>query len=224
MKINYWADTYGYFSKLNPQINFGKLLDYGCNYGTFLDSSNGKFDQNNYTGVDVDLTAINAGREQFPRAEFLHSKYYNSMYNPNGELTRPELPFLFDTIISYSVLTHTSIEDFYKTIDWLYAQLNVNGRLMVSWLDVDNIFTNYFFYRKRHLEFGTCDKIHTDSWTYLVDNRLTQQLPHDTLYLLLFFKREYLIQQISSRYPQAQIVSSPGTKNCFQSCIIIERT
>lgn len=224
MKIGYWADTHGYFSRLNPDIDSGKILDYGSNYGTFLDSSGGRFNTNNYVGLDVDLDAIECGRLQFPGAEFIHSNYYNSMYNSSGVMEREVLPGPFQTVISYSVLTHTSIEDFYDTIEWLYHQLIPGGRLMITWLDVDEPVTRTFFYNKRRLEFGTCDPIKTDSWTYLVDNRLTQTLPHDTLYLLLFFKREYLLRQMSDRYQRVNLVPSPRTKNCFQSCLIIERT
>jgi hypothetical protein len=224
MKIDYQKDTYGYFSGLNSEIVSGKLLDYGCNYGTFLDSSQGQFNSNNYVGVDVDLSALEAGKIQFPDAAFIHSNYYNSMYNPQGEQQRPLLPGPFQTIISYSVLTHTSIEDFYDTVEWLYSQLISGGRLMITWLDVDDPVTNHFFYNKRRMEFGKCDPIATDSWTYLVDNRLTCELPHDTLYLLLFFKREYLLGQLLNRYQRVALVPSPRTKNCFQSCLIIERT
>jgi 2-polyprenyl-3-methyl-5-hydroxy-6-metoxy-1,4-benzoquinol methylase len=224
MKIDYEKDTYGYFSGLNRDIVSGKLLDYGCNYGTFLDSSRGQFNPCNYVGIDVDQPALADGQIQFPDATFIHSNYYNSMYNPHGEPQRPVLPGPFQTIISYSVLTHTSIEDFYDTVDWLYGQLIPGGRLMVTWLDVDDLTTNNFFYNKRRREFGRCDPITTDSWTYLVNNRLTHQLPHDTLYLLLFFKREYLLQQLSDRYQRVSLVPSPRTKNCFQSCLIIERT
>lgn len=224
MKIDYWADTYGYFSGLNPDIGSGKILDYGSNYGTFLDSSDGRFNPNNYVGLDVDLDAIEHGRLKFPRATFIHSNYYNSMYNSSGVMERESLPGPFQTVISYSVLTHTSIEDFYDTVEWLYDQLIPGGRLMVTWLDVDEPVTRTFFYNKRRMEFGRCDPITTDSWTYLVDNRLTHQLPHDTLYLLLFFKREYLLRQMSARYQRVALVPSPRTKNCFQSCLIIERT
>ena len=108
MKIKYDKDTYSYFSKLNSDINHGKILDYGCNWGTFLSSSKNNIDPTNYVGVDVDLSSLSFGRNQFPDARFITSNYYNLMYNGQGKMERPSTIDYgpYNTIISYRNISY----------------------------------------------------------------------------------------------------------------------
>jgi hypothetical protein len=225
MKLEYSKDTYKYFSTLNPDITQGKILDYGSNWGTFLASADDKILHKNYLGVDVDKDSLVAGRNSFPDATFIDSEYYNCMYNSSGSLIRPKTELFgpYKTVISYSVLTHTTVDDFWSTVEWLYLQLEVGGKLMITWLDVDDLVTRTYFYTKRIKEFGTCDTIKTDSYLYLADNLKVDNCPESVKYFLLFFKRSYLEQELRKRYNKISLHSSLGTKNCFQSCLVIER-
>ena len=221
-KLNYYKDTFTYFKTLHPEIVNGTVLDYGSNYGTFLDSSNGNFLHKNYTGIDVDELALQEGEKLFPDAKFVHYNGFNLAYNPNGiKGCRPLLENdQYDTIISYSVLTHTTIEDMLETIDWLFNLLKPKGKLLITWLDVDNKTTTYKFYKKRIRSFEYCDIIKTDDYIYLNDNKLSKTAKA-SIWLLLFFKLNYL-SSILSDYNH-KLVPPALADGCIQSCIIIEK-
>ena len=221
-KIDYYADTFTYFKRLHPTIINGNVLDYGSNYGMFLDSSNGNFTQEKYTGVDIDNEALLEGKKLFPNARFIHYNGFNHVYNPTGlKDCRPLLENThYDTINSYSVFTHTTVEDMLDTIKWLYLKLKPGGKLLLSWLDVDNAITNKVFYNKRIKDLGHCDIIKTDDYTYLNDNKLSRTA-ESKKWLLLFFKKDYL-SSILSDY-NCVLVSPPQSVGCIQSCIIIEK-
>jgi SAM-dependent methyltransferase len=221
-KIDYYADTFTYFKTLHPTIINGNVLDYGSNYGMFLDSSKGNFTQETYTGIDIDNEALLEGKKLFPNATFIHYNGFNHIYNPNGiKGCRPILENEhYDTIISYSVFTHTTIEDMLDTIKWLYLKLKPGGKLLLSWLDVDNSLTNQSFFNKRIKDLGYCDIIKTDDYAYLNDNKLSRTA-ESKKWLLLFFKKDYL-SNILSDYKHVS-VPPPQSAGCIQSCIIIER-
>ena len=218
--LQYKKDTYKYFKTFNPDIDNGLLLDYGCNYGTFLESSNGAFNQTQYTGIDVDAQAVNHGRQMFPDAQFIHYNGYNAMYNPSGE-NKSQLTFnsKFQNVISYSVLTHTSITDMMETIEWLYGLTKPGGTLMLTFLNVDDPTTNNFFTQKRISRYGSCDPITTDTYTYLINNKLSKNI-QPASHVLLFFKIEYL-KECLSKYDVEIYDAPPNINGCFQSCIII---
>ena len=221
-KLNYYKDTFTYFKTLHPEIVNGTVLDYGSNYGSFLDSSNGNFLHKNYTGIDVDESALQEGRKLFPDAKFINYNGFNLVYNPTG--IKGCKPLLenehYDTIISYSVLTHTTIEDMLETINWLFNLLKPNGKLLITWLDVDNKITNHTFYKKRIQDLGYCDLIKTNDYIYLNDNILSKTAK-DKQWLLLFFKKEYL-SNILKNYKHT-LVSPLYSIGCIQSCIVIEK-
>lgn len=221
MKIDYYADTFTYFKTLHPNITNGNVLDYGSNYGMFLDSSNGKFSEFNYTGIDVDSVALDDGRKLFPNAVFIKSQQFNEIYNPNGHLLRPEIG-LYNTIISYSVVTHTSKEDFVDTLSWLYEHLLPGGKLLITYLDVNHPTTNQYFYNKRVKDFGQCDLITTESYTYLNDN-LIQSHPVIGQFLLLFWNNTFLIENVLYQYEEWKLHENIPAENCFQSCIEITK-
>ena len=219
-KLNYYKDTFTYFKTLHPEIVNGTVLDYGSNYGSFLDSSNGNFLHKNYTGVDVDLVALEEGKTLFPDATFIHYNGFNLVYNPNGIKGSRPLLENYDTIISYSVLTHTTIDDMLETIDWLFSLLKPNGKLLITWLDVDDKITNYKFYKKRMRDLGYCDVINTDDYIYLNDNKLSKTAEAKQ-WLLLFFKKEYL-SNILKNYKHT-LMPAAHSIGCIQSCIVIEK-
>lgn len=222
-KITYYIDTFNYFYRLKPDIIKGSVLDYGSNYGMFLDSSKGKFLQQNYTGLDVDKKALQIGKIQFPSAQFIWYNGHNVVYNPYGTDSDCKLSDTYDTIISYSVLTHTSQEDFTFKIDWLYNYLKPGGSLLISWLDVDDSFVTNYFYKKRFDDFGSCDIITADDYIYLVDNRCSKLMPKQCDFFLSFYNKQYL-KTLLKKFNPVFASAFKDIPTCFQSCIIIERT
>ena len=219
-KVPYFLYTFDYFKKLHPSIDQGTVLDYGSNYGMFLDSSRGKFKQPEYTGIDIDLAAIEFGRSKFPEANFIWYNGFNHMYNPEGDKNKPVLDKQYDSIVSYSVFTHTTIKDTLESMAYLYEQLKPGGKMLLTWLSIDNKQAVEFFYRKRVMEFKSCDTIQTDDYVYLVDNKLSKT--EDIGMFLVFYKQDYLAKLLEGY--NFTLTSAPqGAVGCFQDCIIITK-
>ena len=222
MNIEY-MDTFRYFNSLHPNIINGTVLDYGSNYGNFLASANNKFKQENYTGIDVDFDAIQSGKERFPNAEFIHYNSFNHMYNPNG-IENLDLPItkMYDTVISYSVFTHTSEEDFLNRLEQLFTLVVPGGRILFTFCDPDDSITVKFFTQKRIKTFGKCDNISTPTKLYLVDADI-KSIPDVNKMLITFYNREYLKSALS-KYTVSVHPAPAGCLNCFQSCVILEKS
>ena len=158
----------------------------------------------------------------FPDAQFIHYNGYNAMYNPSGE-NKSQLTFnsKFQNVISYSVLTHTSITDMMETIE-LYGLTKPGGTLMLTFLNVDDPTTNNFFTQKRISRYGSCDSITTDTYTYLINNKLSKNI-QPASHVLLFFKIAYL-RECLSKYDVEIYDAPPNINGCFQSCIMIYKS
>lgn len=220
-KPSYTQDIFSYFLKFCPDLASRKLLDYGCGYCSFLERAN-SFPQISYTGIDVDIDAIETNKIVYPSASFFRHNTYNLVYNKDGDNDfRPNLPQQYDAIVCYSVLTHTTVDDFFNTIDYLYNGLNTGGKLMVSYLDADHEITVDFFRAKRIKEYGSCDAVSTDDYVYLADNIATKS-QQTTSYFLLFFKKSYLSNRLNT-YDHQLIDIHAGIGGCFQSCIVINK-
>jgi len=220
--IKHKEQVFAYFQMLHPEITNGTVLDYGSGYGKFLYTSDGEFPQENYTAVDVSKDALAEGEKFFPRANFVHYDGFNLVYNRTGiPDCRPILQDrYYDTIISYSALpVCTTIEDSLEKINWLYDLLRPGGKMLLSWLDVDNQMITDYFYKKRTKDYGSCDTIETDDYIYLCDNKLSKN-SECTRQILLFFKEAYLSSLIGYKHSLAPPNPSLG---CNQSCIIIEK-
>jgi hypothetical protein len=222
MNVDY-KDTFKYFSSIHTSIANGTVLDYGSNYGTFLASAGSKFKQENYTGIDVDSSAIGLGKKQFPNAEFIHYNAFNHMYNPTG-LENLNLPITktYDTVISYSVFTHTSEEDFLNRLEQLFTFVTLGGSILFTFCDPDDTTTVNFFTQKRIKIFGKCDSIKTSTKLYLIDAEI-QSIPDVNKMLITFYNREYL-KSILSKY-NVSIHNAPlGCVNCFQTCVMLQKS
>jgi SAM-dependent methyltransferase len=216
-------DTFKYFSSLHPDIINGTVLDYGSNYGNFLASAGSKFKQENYTGIDVDLSAIESGKERFPDAEFIHYNAFNYMYNPTG-LENLDIPITkkYDTVISYSVFTHTSEEDFLNRLAQLFTFVVPGGKILFTFCDPeDNTIVN-FFTQKRIKTFGRCDNISSSTKLYLIDADI-KSIPDVNKLLLTFYNREYL-KSILGKYNVSIHNAPSGCRNCFQSCVMLQKS
>lgn len=216
-----YIKTYQYFSLLNEKPLDLKILDYGCNYSSFLHSSNGKILPKNYTGLDVDKDVIDIGKEMYPCANFIFYDRYNIVYNKKGQRNLwPNITGNFKCIISYSVITHTTQDDMLEAIDWLYDKLDVGGKMFITYLDQSNTIAKNFFYKKRLKDYGFCDTIETDDYIYLINNKITK-IPIEAQFFLLFYNNQYL-STLLSKY-NFNLAKSPIPNYCFQDCIIIEK-
>ena len=208
---------------LHPEITNGTVLDYGSGYGKFLYTSDGVFPQENYTAVDIDNSVLDEGKKFFPHANFVHYDGFNIAYNRTGvHNCRPILKNKnYDTIVSYNALpVVTTIEDSLETINWLYHVLRPGGKMLLSWMDVDNQLVTDYHYNKRTKEYGSCAKIESDDeYVYLCDNK-TSKIAECERRVLLFLKEKYLSSLIAYQHSFAPPRPDLG---CIQSCIIIEK-
>jgi SAM-dependent methyltransferase len=220
--IKHKEQVFSYFKTLHPEITNGTVLDYGSGYGKFLYTSNGVFPQENYTAVDIDNSVLEEGKKFFPHANFVHYNAFNLRYNRNGiPDCRPNLKHrYYDTIISYGgVPVVTTIEDSLETINWLFNILRPGGKMLLSWMDVDNQKIKRHYYKKRTERYGSCDTVETDDYIYLCDNK-TSKIAECEHQFLIFFKEKYLSSLIGYKHSFAPPNTSLG---CNQSCIIIEK-
>lgn len=164
------------FEKLLPEFKDKKILDFGGSSGNLLYFSGNKILEQNYTCVDVDHEAIQVGTEEFINSNFIHYNKYNQMYNTGGDVNQsfPNLNEI-DYVWSYSVFSHTVINDILDTLKWMKS-LNPK-KIVVSYLNNDgdeqSAWTLNHFYEKRVATYGTCVDFrkNTEDYFYLSDNK-----------------------------------------------------
>jgi 2-polyprenyl-3-methyl-5-hydroxy-6-metoxy-1,4-benzoquinol methylase len=191
MNYNGNQDLYTPLSKILNLQNLS-ILDWGGSTGNLIRSSNGKILPTNYTSVDVDLEAITLGKKNYPEADWIYLDLYSPIYNPagNGDI---QLPKKYDIIFSFSIFSHTSFEYFIETIDTLKTYLTPNGKIYVSMVSQENVLTLKHFKTKRVKKYGSCDDfIDNDSYFYLVDNKVEEEVPLRCEYLLTVYNENFL--------------------------------
>lgn len=221
MNVDY-KDTFKYFHSLHPDIVQGTVLDYGSNSGTFLKSAGSQFIEKNYTGLDVDKSAIEFGQREFSQARFVHYDTFNHMYNfSNTSTCSIPITDRFDTVISYSVFTHTTEADMLTRIDELYGLLNVGGKLLFTYLNPQSAIAVNYFSKKRTQIFGHCDNLETSTMLYLVDADV-KPYPETGKMLATFYNTEYL-KSILAKYQPTAYICPVNCVNCIQDCIVINK-
>ena len=93
--------------------------------------------QDDYYCIDVLPEAVENGRKRFPRAHWVHFNGYNCSFNPLGTagLPIPDLGIEFETILAYSVFTHTTRDEMNELIGQLRRRLTPGGTLAFTFID-----------------------------------------------------------------------------------------
>lgn len=178
------------------------VLDFGGSFGNLIRSSNGKIDPKNYTCVDVDNDAVSLGKKDYPDATWIHLDLYNPMYNPQGSGSI-QLPKKYDVIFSYSVFTHTTVEYFLETTNTLKNYLTPTGKIYATMLTTANKDMIKWFVDKRIVEYGECDEfIETDTYFYLIDNKIKQATTWSCNHLLSVYNENFLSKIGKLHYTQ----------------------
>ncbi len=212
MLIEY-IPTFNYFSSLGCTWG-GDILDFGSNCGNVLKSNPGVIQHSSYTGVDVDMEAIIAGKEVFPTATWQWYNRYNPVYNPFGTHELPVLHKQYNTIVSYSVFTHTTLADMVEIIDHLYANLADNGTLMFSYCNIDSRRTiDWLKMRPNPVTLVPGDIV------YLVNNKITTTVPKHVGTFVSFYRESVILKE----FEKYNAVSIPAPKGWYQDCIIIKK-
>ena len=133
------STQFAYFDEQldHPDWSGKSVLDFGGNKGNLLLDPSVKIQPWDYYCVDVVREAIEAGRETFPDAHWVHYDRYNRSFNPEGvrDLPVPDLGLRFDFILAYSVFTHTTFEETGDLLAQLEALLAPGGTLAFTFID-----------------------------------------------------------------------------------------
>jgi SAM-dependent methyltransferase len=128
-----------YFDELlgRPVWKGRKVLDFGGNVGTFLESAGGRVDQEDYWCIDLNPAVVAQGRQLYPRAHFVHFDRYSPQYNPHGvrDLAVPDCGVAFDFILAFSVFTHVDQKEMLELVASLRRMLAGDGVLAFTFLD-----------------------------------------------------------------------------------------
>jgi SAM-dependent methyltransferase len=128
-----------YFDELlgRPVWKSRKILDFGGNVGTFLESAGDNVDHEDYWCIDLNRAVIEQGRLLHPRAHFLHFNRYSPQYNPHGVRHEPipNCGVKFDFVLAFSVFTHVDQTEMLELIASLRNMLAPGGVLAFTFLD-----------------------------------------------------------------------------------------
>ena len=128
-----------YFDELlgHPVWKGRKILDFGGNIGTFLESAGDNVDHEDYWCIDLNPAVIDQGRRLFPRAHFLHFNRYSPQYNPHGirHAPVPDCGVKFDFVLAFSVFTHVDQTEMLELVESLRTMLAPGGVLAFTFLD-----------------------------------------------------------------------------------------
>jgi 2-polyprenyl-3-methyl-5-hydroxy-6-metoxy-1,4-benzoquinol methylase len=153
----------------------GDILDFGCNAGNLLRTSNRKICESSYTGVDVQHKPLILGRTDYPAASWLHYDGYHRAFNPAGSVEFPNLQKKFDYIFCIGVFMHCDMHTIMKYLDYFKSILNKDGRIIFSLWESKHweLYSKIFLQRKFNIVLpASAFKDFTNS-IYLIDRSYT---------------------------------------------------
>jgi SAM-dependent methyltransferase len=128
-----------YFDELlgHPMWKGRRVLDFGGNVGTFLESAGDNVNHEEYWCIDLNPAVIAQGRVLYPRAHFVHFNRYSSQYNPHGirRLQIPDCGVKFDFILAFSVFTHVDQTEMVELAGSLRRMLSPDGVLAFTFFE-----------------------------------------------------------------------------------------
>jgi SAM-dependent methyltransferase len=128
-----------YFDELlgRPVWKGRKILDFGGNVGTFLESAGDDVNHDDYWCIDINPAVVEQGRLTYPRAHFVHFNRYSPQYNPHGRRNQPlpDCGVKFDIIVAFSVFTHVDKNEMVESVEALRRMLAPAGVLAFTFLE-----------------------------------------------------------------------------------------
>lgn len=133
------ATQFAYFDEQldHPDWREKRVLDFGGNKGNLLLDPACTIRHRNYYCLDVIREAIDEGCEAFPEANWFDYDRYNCSFNPEGivDLAVPDLGVEFDSILAYSVFTHTAWDETKDLVEQLCERLAPGGAFAFTFID-----------------------------------------------------------------------------------------
>lgn len=229
-----------YFDELlgRPVWKDRRILDFGGNIGTFLESAGDNVDHEDYWCIDLNPAVIQEGRQLYPRAHFVHFNRYSPQYNPHGirHLPIPDCGVKFDFILGFSVFTHVDQTEMLELVDSLRRMLAPDGVLAFTFLDpqYDRSLSNPAMRRGSTVLLNLGPRRHDEvlknaRWFVLLDNQIfvepADALCHQTRNgkplesFCSFFTADYM----KSLFPAAT-VHAPVQREWQHCCILRNQT
>lgn len=171
------------------------ILDYGCGSLRLPKDAVGVIDMSRYTGLEIRPHLVDYCKESLPQSKIIYQDLYNIVYNPKGELASLQpIEEKFDLILSYSVFSHTTLEQFQESIEILRESLNPGGYMLLSFLSINNRTVLHHLRKKRIKNLGRCDRIpeSIDTVAYMVEDKWVDELPHEANYMISLINPEVL--------------------------------
>ena len=225
-----------YFDELlgHPTWKGRRILDFGGNIGTFLESAGDNVDHENYWCIDLNPAVIAHGREHYPRAHFVHFNRYSPQYNPHGVRHQPipDCGVKFDFILGFSVFTHVDRKEMIELVGMLRKMLSDDGVLAFTFLEprYDRSLSDSSLPRGSSVLLnlsprGNDEKVRRARWLVLIDEHLYIE-PDDTVChqtrngkpleaFCSFFTAEYM----KTLFPGAE-VHAPVQREWQHCCVL----
>jgi SAM-dependent methyltransferase len=192
-------------TSIDPNWSSKKILDYGCNIGHLLRTSENRIISNNYTGLDVQEKTLKIAAADFPKANFILSNSYHPAFNKSGVAAFPDVKEKFDIIFCIGVFTHCDMQYIKQHINFFKQLLNEKGVIIFSiWEDFH--YPRYLdFFLKFRLNIKVPNTVYQpfDRSLYLI-NRNQVIVDQEILelkevdWLETFYKRDYLLHEIEN--------------------------
>lgn len=197
-------NVYNFFKKYGVDFTNKKILDYGCDTGRLLRQYQTNLNNYMYTGFDVREEVILLNRMEFPNQNWIYQNIHNPAYNPNGS----ELLLLdssYDLIVSFSVFTHTSYEEFDQCISHFYHHLNPNGEMFLTFLALNNDVVLNKLREKRINRYGSCDVFYDpNDYYYVTNNKIVSEFPDKCDLILTLYNNNTISQYGNIIYNEYQ--------------------
>jgi hypothetical protein len=232
--IQQYYPIFSYFAdKIDQPLDWWtdkKVLDFGGNHGNVLRDPTCTIKHKNYHCLDISLSAIEKGKEDFPNAHWYHYNRFNIAYNFNGNKDEPFPIFKdkFDIILIYSVFTSTSKTEMVRCInEELLPLLSSDGILINTYLSLDDSLPLNAFLHKRCLTRSVSNIIRNQvsdkEYVYLMDNNTIIEseeefLKHNQSWSLSFYRDD----KIKQLFPTCEI--KPFQKNIRGRTDLIHHT
>src|SRR5688500_5813000 len=130
---------FAYFDELlgRPVWEGRKVLDFGGNVGTFLESSGKNVDHTDYWCIDLHPAGVVQRRLRDPRAHFVHGNRYSTRYSPAGARHQPihDCGVKSEFILAFSVFTRVDEKEMSELVGALRRMLSTEGVLAFTFLE-----------------------------------------------------------------------------------------
>jgi 2-polyprenyl-3-methyl-5-hydroxy-6-metoxy-1,4-benzoquinol methylase len=194
-----------------------KILDFGCNNGNLLLTSEGQISNENYYGVDIQESALHVGIEKFPETNWIHYDRYHPAFNANGKKdVFPQLVVTPDIIVCHGVFTHCDMTTIIETIKYFKSIISQGGLIVFSMWEQEHLrkYTDIFLRNSLNVHIPDTaimpfvDSLYLIDRTFSIVDQPVLEIEQCT-WIETFYSRDYILQCL----PDIKIPQGRQTKH-----------